>query len=477
MSSFKGWKDKRLQVTSLMLDAENPRIPEMGKNPSQRDIAAELIRHDGAYDLARDIAEQGYFPSETLIATKENGQMVVLEGNRRLAALKCLLSPSFAPEEYEKRFRLLQAKRDTAALRKVRVSVAPSREVAVPIILARHTQQGIQRWEPQQQAKFVASLVSLDMTVDEVAKQYGIAPGDVLRAIKVHTMYQVACVLDLPDDIIELVRNPRAFSVSTLERLIDTASFRDFVGIEFDDSGALQGKTSAEEFKKGYSRIVSDIATGKVSSRELNTTKQIEKYLSGFNADAPDVDKKGSFTALSLLPKGVVPKAKPRPQKSPRKSKQSPSIIPRGFTCSLSSPRINDIFRELKSTRVDTHENSVGVMLRIFVELTVSHHLEKTRKIQPLLEKAKKKGKPPDWTPTLRQMLNLLLDDSDVQKEISRSALKALKRAVQNDNHPMSLDSLDQFVHNRLVAPTVRDLRSFWAQFEELLKFLMAEPI
>lgn len=477
MSNFKNWKDKPEQVISLLLDAKNPRIPEIGKSPSQREIAAELIRHDDAYDLARSIAEQGYFPTETLIATKESGSLVVIEGNRRLTALKCLLSPAFAPEDYEKRFSLLQSRADLAAIRSVRVSIAPSRELAVPIIIARHTTSGIQRWETAQQAKFIASLVSRDMTIDDVAKHYGISRSDVVNAIKLHTLYQVACTLDIPEDILNQIRNPRRFNMSTLERLANSSKVPEFLGITFDDSGLLQGKIAVEEFKKGYSRIVSDIATGRVSSRDLNTTQNIEKYLRGFDSDKPDLKEKGGFDTASLLPKGqLLPK--PQPKAKPKKrTLPSSSIIPRGFKCSLSSPRINDIFRELKGMKVEGYENSTGVMLRIFVELALSNYLEKTTKIKPLLDAANKKNKPKDWTPTFRQMLTFLLKDADVQQAITRSAQKALARASTNDNHPMSLDSMDQFVHNRLEVPTAKELRNFWAQFEELLVLLMIEPM
>jgi len=477
MSNFKKWKDKTAQVISLQLDPKNPRIPELGKSPSQREIAAELIRHDDAYDLARSIAEQGYFPTETLIATKERGELVILEGNRRLTALKCLLSPAFAPEDYEKRFHLLQSKADLESIRKVRISIAPSRELAVPIIIARHTTSGIQRWETAQQAKFVATLVSPDMTIDDVAKHYGISRSDVVNAVKLHTLYQIACTLDLPDDILTQVRNPRRFSMSTLERLANSSKVPEFLGTTFDDSGLLQGRIAVDEFKKGYSRIISDIATGKTSSRDLNTSRQIEEYLAGFGRDKPNLKTKGSFNTLSLLPKGqVLPKAQPR-TKPKRKVKPSSSIIPRGFNCSVSSPRINDVFRELKGMRVEGYENCTGVMLRILIELATSNYLEITKKIKPLLDAANKKNKPKDWSPTLRQMLSLLLRDPDLQQEISRSAIKVLARATTNDNHPLSLDSLDQFVHNRLEVPTAKELRNFWAQFEELLAFLLVEPM
>lgn len=82
MVDFSAWKDKSLAVTELQLDAKNPRIPEIRDDPAQPDIVTELVRHDDVYELARDIAEQGYFPNEFLIAVKEGENTVVVEGNR-----------------------------------------------------------------------------------------------------------------------------------------------------------------------------------------------------------------------------------------------------------------------------------------------------------------------------------------------------------------------------------------------------------
>src|SRR5207302_273727 len=80
------------------------------------------------------------------------------------------------------------------------------------------------------------------MTIDDVARHYGISRADVVNAVKVHALYQIACTLDIPDDILLQIRNPRRFNVSTLERLANSAKVPQFLGISFDDSGLLQGE-------------------------------------------------------------------------------------------------------------------------------------------------------------------------------------------------------------------------------------------
>jgi hypothetical protein len=138
-------------------------------------------------------------------------------------------------------------------------------------------------------------------------------------------------------------------------------------------------------------------------------------------------------------------------------------------------PRIAEILQELKDLKLDGFENAVGALLRTFVELSISHYLDSTGKIKPLIARLDKKDtKPATWTPSFRQMLNdLLVNDTDI--DIPRQARKALEKAVGDDHYPLSLDSLDQFFHNPYVAPTERQLRQFWSAFEPLTEFLMVE--
>ena len=100
--------------------------------------------------------------------------------------------------------------------------------------------------------------------------------------------------------------------------------------------------------------------------------------------------------------------------------------------------------------------------------------MDKTNKIQPLLDDAKRKGKGSDWYPTLRQMLTAVLADQDVK--LHPLAKKGLNKMISDDNHALSLDQVDQFVHNRYVAPTEKELRKLWHLLEDLIKQMLEEP-
>lgn len=93
---------KAIKINKLLLDLDNPRFPSSAEN--QRDAISKMInlQYDRIHRLAKDIAEYGLDPSENILAYEsedEPGFYVVAEGNRRVTALKLLLSPKSAPNE------------------------------------------------------------------------------------------------------------------------------------------------------------------------------------------------------------------------------------------------------------------------------------------------------------------------------------------------------------------------------------------
>ena len=75
----------------LILDDENPRFPEGLRGASQSEILKFLHDQDVLEELAQSYLDNGFFRHEPLIVVQERGKRyTVVEGNRRLAALKIL---------------------------------------------------------------------------------------------------------------------------------------------------------------------------------------------------------------------------------------------------------------------------------------------------------------------------------------------------------------------------------------------------
>jgi hypothetical protein len=111
-------------------------------------------------------------------------------------------------------------------------------------------------------------------------------------------MYRIAQSLDLPEDIGKVVRNPRAFNASTLERLVQSSKAMDYLGVRFDEQGNAVGQIHPEEFKKAYTRMVTDIAQGSVDTRTLNTSKHIEAYLQGLGQMRPTANARAPLLRI-----------------------------------------------------------------------------------------------------------------------------------------------------------------------------------
>src|SRR5262249_25715219 len=87
-------------VRDLLFDTENPRLAEYGvtKSTSEDEILAILWEAMDVKELVQSIAASGYFPHEPLIVVERGNKYIVIEGNRRLAAVKVLRSDSLAQQ-------------------------------------------------------------------------------------------------------------------------------------------------------------------------------------------------------------------------------------------------------------------------------------------------------------------------------------------------------------------------------------------
>src|SRR5712671_6591853 len=86
------WETEDVSTDELLLDPHNPRLTAftMDARATQEEIIHLLWDNMAVDEVALSIAENGFFKHEALYATKEHGKNYVIEGNRRLAAVKLL---------------------------------------------------------------------------------------------------------------------------------------------------------------------------------------------------------------------------------------------------------------------------------------------------------------------------------------------------------------------------------------------------
>lgn len=93
-------KEKEIRVTDILLDTGNYRT---GKQDDQREAIKALIEEQKhkLVNLAKDIIENGLSPLETVMVYAvpgEKNRYIVVEGNRRIAAIKLVTQPDLAAD-------------------------------------------------------------------------------------------------------------------------------------------------------------------------------------------------------------------------------------------------------------------------------------------------------------------------------------------------------------------------------------------
>ena len=85
-------------IEDLHLDTKNPRIQQVAEGLDESSILKILWSEFSVEELVLSIAQNGYFQHEPLFAAEECEKLVVVEGNRRLAAVRILLDGDLRTE-------------------------------------------------------------------------------------------------------------------------------------------------------------------------------------------------------------------------------------------------------------------------------------------------------------------------------------------------------------------------------------------
>src|SRR3989338_9505811 len=98
--NYEKWPRQKVKITDLFLDPENIRLQiDVTTSPSQGALINDLFFNENAMQVLESIATNGFFPDEVPVVIKENKKFTVIDGNRRVAALKVLARPEIVPSK------------------------------------------------------------------------------------------------------------------------------------------------------------------------------------------------------------------------------------------------------------------------------------------------------------------------------------------------------------------------------------------
>lgn len=140
-----------LPLSDIHLDENNPRLPTAASR-GQNEMALYIARNTSITELMTAIAENGYFPGEPIVVVpRDTGGYTVVEGNRRVTALRLLRDPSLLS-----RNPTVRDISESASNRpdSVPCVVFPRRDDVVNYLGYRHI-SGVKQWEPLSKARYI----------------------------------------------------------------------------------------------------------------------------------------------------------------------------------------------------------------------------------------------------------------------------------------------------------------------------------
>jgi hypothetical protein len=475
----KDWTTKRVSVASLHLDAKNPRLGRETTARAPREIIQYLFDHDKALDVAKSIATRGFFPNEPLLVVNEGNRLIVVEGNRRLAALKGLREPGLL--EGVARLQLEKLARKNAnvdAISTVPVTIAPSRKATDRQVAGRHIGTPVLAWQAENRASFILDKISEGYDNDELADDLGFSLADIQEARQVRAIADMARALPLADEVRAKLDNPRAKVFTTLNRIFDSSVGREHLFVEKNATHGLLVRTSKSEFVKGFSRLVTDVATRKVSSRTLNKNEDIKKHFDGWKPEDKVKKRNGAFVPSELTggKKVVSTAARTAVAARRRTRKISSTVLPKNFHVRFGNDRLVDIRDELIRLDRERFPNAGSVLLRVFLELSIFYYLERVGEFGPLMVDLKAKSKLAYGTPTMRQVLPTIV--RIVKANLLEPDAVRVEKALRYDaSAPFSLSELHAFVHQPGDLPGPREIQQFWMRTEPLFRMMLESGI
>jgi hypothetical protein len=241
------WEDKKEEIGNLNLDLQNPRVPKHIKNAKDVDqIRNYLIEKTDVLSIAEGIADIGYHRSATAIVCNEENKLVVLDGNRRLAACQLLLNPLLAPVKYRNQFEKFSKQCDKSAFAKVKITIAPSRKAAEKEIWDIHVNPLLKPWQVLQKLRMYRNLIDDgEYSVDEAAAEYRLGSGEFKNQLAMLHFFEV---ISKQNPLAEDVLLESGFN--KIDRLIISKNGKEFLDYSVDDGGNVVVKNQTDHDKK-----------------------------------------------------------------------------------------------------------------------------------------------------------------------------------------------------------------------------------
>jgi hypothetical protein len=281
-----------LDPSQLRFDPNNPRFGGDLSGKADDEIEEVLIAKPYyAGELIDSFLENGFIDYEPLIVREDNGRFLVLEGNRRLAAVRHIL-------RNRSRYETPENKNKIDSLMRVPVLKFPQGndlEVIERVYLGLRHLLGYREWPPLSKAKFLNREINSVGDVDRVVREIGITKSDIQRYL---VPYRV--LLKTNSDI------PEGEDFWLLGEALSRSGIKKYVELDVDrktiEVKHVRARRVAHLLDFLYGKYNRSKKTRDPSTARISDTRQLSSLAKTLNSDeASAALERGSDLQLALM--------------------------------------------------------------------------------------------------------------------------------------------------------------------------------
>lgn len=502
----------RVKLADLFVNIQNPRFEPVH---SEQEAIIEMAKNqkEKLIMLGQSIVKDGLNPSELPIIIPslfDEDKFVVLEGNRRITVLKILQNPDLIKSVTNLYKQFKSMVKDNNAYTEVDCVVFDDLDEANQWIELKHTGEnegvGTVRWNKIQKDRFKNSRgknpIALQIleyaknviNLDQIVKQH-------IDSISLTNLERLIGDVYVRDFLgIEVVKGIVKSRIQEgelnkgLKRIITDLALKN---INVNDIRKKEDRIKyIEKFHTSELPKKTTIYNNSwtLADREPNGANQgtslfdYNNQESNINQNAPTNvniiqpnpdNNKINYKKSDLIEEKIISKDEEKVNlnsnnnnkgdaqnktnesnntRSKRLTVSRKSLIPSNCILKIDHPRLNKIYYELKKLEVNSFENSVAVLFRVFLELSLDKYGADVNILSFNINDK------------LHVKIQKVADYMETNKLLTKYELKPVKTFISSVDNLFSTNTLNAYVHNKDVIPKADDLKVTWDNYQKFIE-------
>lgn len=423
---------KDIEFNRLIVNPENYRFDPV---ENQQEAINLMLEEKGEeiFNLAGHILKLGLDKAkDSRVLEIKKDLFLVLDGNRRATAIKCLHDPGLIKNSSLRNKFLSILKENNNPPTLINSFIYKKEIDAAEWIKIDHTGKnggiGQDPWEPASKDRF----------------DYKFS-GKISPAMQLVSLFNQET---------KKIVDTKSLKISTINRILSNPESRSYLGVNIIGGNIIivgNKKEVVDRLNTLFNKIIIDDVTVK---SVYNVPDSI-KFMKDLYGNKPKISSQTGTVIIN--PTGTVKKLRSIPRSADRNV-----LIPKECIFRINEKKVNNIYHELKIIPLDVATNAVAVLFRVFMETSLDYF-------------ASKKGINFSADTKLSAKIVRISDFLEKNKIANSKQLNSIRTVSAKGNSVLSIQNFHEYVHSFLVSPTPIDLIYKWDNLQNFFEIIWAE--